>query len=88
VLAAATRPDVNGLKRLPERQLLLQIRRFPYAHRMTGVRQLNVAAAICYVPFAQIAAIRRRRGERVKSTESVSKNSAKFVTDRAERGSS
>jgi hypothetical protein len=35
---------------------------------MTGVRQLNVAAAICYVPFAQIAVIAERRSERVKST--------------------
>src|ERR1700733_14303070 len=32
-LAAATRSDVNGLKCLPERQLLPQNSPFPYAHR-------------------------------------------------------
>jgi hypothetical protein len=35
---------------------------------MTGVRQLNVAAAICYVPFAQIPVIRRRIAEPIIST--------------------
>jgi hypothetical protein len=37
-LAAATRSDVNGLKRLPERQLLPQIRRSRTHIEMTGVR--------------------------------------------------
>jgi hypothetical protein len=37
-LAAATRSDVNDLKRLPERQLLPQIRRSRTHIEMTGVR--------------------------------------------------
>ena len=37
-LAAATRSDVNGLKRLPERPLLQQIRRSRTHIEMTGVR--------------------------------------------------
>jgi hypothetical protein len=37
-LAAATRSDVNGLNRLPERQLLPQIRRSRAHIEMTGVR--------------------------------------------------
>ena len=37
-LAAAKRSDVNGLKRLPERPLLQQIRRSRTHIEMTGVR--------------------------------------------------
>ena len=37
-LAAATPSDVNGLKRLPERQVLPQIRRSRTHIEMTGVR--------------------------------------------------
>jgi hypothetical protein len=49
-LAAATRSDVNGLKRLPERQLLPQIRRSRTHIEMTGVRPTEASkAAVCYV---------------------------------------
>jgi hypothetical protein len=55
-LAAATRSDVNGLKRLPERPLLPQIRRSRTHIEMTGVRPTEASkAAVCYVRNTSIA---------------------------------
>ena len=49
-LAAAKRSDVNGLKRLPERPLLPQIRRSRTHIEMTGDRPTEASkAAVCYV---------------------------------------
>jgi hypothetical protein len=57
-LAAATRSDVNGLKRLPERPLLPQIRRSRTHIEMTGVRPTEASkAAVCYVRNTSTAAV-------------------------------